>query len=262
MRHEIETADQIEVLSLSHHLLYVLLDGGTRQITRFAGYEYDGKQKRGDLWLLPAGLSAFWSWEGTDEVMIFILEPNFLQQIALESNCLNPQEIKLKPIVYAHDPTLAALSLTFRQEMASNEIGGRLYNESLANQCAIHLLRHYCAFQPVFRIEGGGLSHPILMQAIEYIHDHLDEKLKLEAIAEHLNLSVYYFCTLFTQSMGISPYQYVLQQRVERSKHLLKQTQLPFSEIAVMCGFSDQTQMSKHFRKLAGTTPKAYRQAS
>lgn len=60
--------------------------------------------------------------------------------------------------------------------------------------------------------------------------------------------------------MGISPYQYVLQQRVERVKYLLKSTPLPLSEIAMSCGFNDQTQMSKHFRKLTGMTPKAYRQ--
>jgi AraC family transcriptional regulator len=49
-----------------------------------------------------------------------------------------------------------------------------------------------------------------------WVQSHLDEKLSLESISTQLNLSVHYFCELFTQSTGIPPYKYVLQQRVER----------------------------------------------
>jgi AraC family transcriptional regulator len=260
VRHDLKPASEIEYPPFSHHVLCLLFDGGTRQVTRFAGGEYDGRQLRGDLWLCPAGVSGFWSWECTDEAMCFILDPAFLRRIAIESDCLNPDQVELKPIVQARDSKLLNLSLSFLHEMHTDGLGGRLYKECLANQFAIHLLRHYCAFEPVFRTFDGGLSHPALIRAIDYIHEHLDEKLTLEAIASHLNLSVYYFCTLFAQSMGISPYQYVLQQRVERVKYLLTTTLLPLCEIAVMCGFNDQTQMSKHFRRLTGMTPKAYRQ--
>ncbi|WP_411813383.1 helix-turn-helix transcriptional regulator [Chlorogloeopsis sp. ULAP02] len=82
----------------------------------------------------------------------------------------------------------------------------------------------------------------------------------MEAIAQHLNMSVYYFCQLFTQSMGIPPYKYVLQQRVERAKQLLKDGNRAIVDIALECGFANQTHLNKHFRKLTGTTPKVYRQ--
>ncbi len=260
VRHDIELANETEFPPLSHHMLGLLLNGGTHEVNRFAGSEYNGQQRQGDFWLCPAGVSSFWRWESTDEEIVFILDPAFLRRIALESGCLNPDQVELKPMVQAHDPKLSSLSLVFLQEMQSNGLGGQLYCECLANQFAIHLLRHYCAVEPRFRTYEGGLSHPALVQAIDYIHAHLDQKLSLDQIAAHLNLSVYYFCTLFAQSVGTSPYQYVLQQRVERVKQLLKTTQLPLSEIAVMAGFNDQTQMSKHFRKLTATTPKAYRQ--
>lgn len=258
VRHELKLAEQLESYSLDSHLLTVLLDSGTCQVTRFTGGECNGQQ-RGDIWLRPAGLLELWSRECTNEAMLFIFNPEFLRRIALESDCLNSNQIELKPIRQGHDPKLLNLSLSFLYEMHANGLGGGLYSECLANQFAIHLLRHYCTFEPVFRTYNGGLSQSALIQAIDYIHDHLDEKLSVEAIASHLNLSVYYFCTLFAQSMDISPYQYVLQQRVERVKYLLKTTPLPLSEIAVTCGFNDQTQMSKHFRKLTGITPKAYR---
>jgi AraC family transcriptional regulator len=259
VRNEIEPADELESPPLNYHFLAVLLEGGTRQVHRFAGSEYEGQLQSGHFSLLPADVSAFWSWESENKLINFILDPQLLRRIALECDSLNPDRIELKPILKDHDSKLLNLSLSFLHEMQTNGLGGRRYSECLANQFVIHLLRHYCAFVPVFRTYNGGLSHPALVQAIDYIHEHLDEKLTVEAIASHLNLSVYYFCTLFTQSMGISPYQYVLQQRVERVKYLLKTSPLSLSEIAVSCGFNDQTQMSKHFRKLTGMTPKAYR---
>jgi AraC family transcriptional regulator len=259
VRHELKLAERLESFPGNYHLLAVLLDVGTCQVTRFAGEECNRQQQRGDIWLRPAGLSELWRRECSDEKMLFIFDPEFLRRTALESDFLNPNKVELKPLRQAYDPTLLNLSLSFLHEMHANGVGRRFYSECLANQFAIHLLRHYCTFEPVFRTYDGGLSHSALVRAIDYIHEHLDDKLSVDAIASHLNLSVYYFCTLFTQSMGISPYQYVLQQRVERVKYLLKTSPLPLSAIAVSCGFNDQTQMSKHFRKLTGMTPKAYR---
>ena len=89
----------------------------------------------------------------------------------------------------------------------------------------------------------------------------LDEKLTLDAIARKLNISQYHFCDLFKQSMVIASYQYLLQQRVARAKHLLrKEPEKAIADIALECGFANQTHFHKHFRKHTGMTPKKYRE--
>ena len=65
--------------------------------------------------------------------------------------------------------------------------------------------------------------------------------------------------------MGIAPYRYLMQQRVERAKQLLKQQAvkqqiLSISDIALDCGFANQTHLTKVFRQITGTTPKVYQQ--
>jgi AraC family transcriptional regulator len=135
-----------------------------------------------------------------------------------------------------------------------------MYAESLANLFLIHLLRHYYAFEPKLKQYQGGLPKYKLHQAIDYIQANLDQKLSLDAIAHHLTMSVYYFCELFKQSMGIAPYKYVLQQRVERAKLLLKDEERAIVDIALKCGFANQAHLNKHFRKFTGIKPKAYRQ--
>jgi AraC family transcriptional regulator len=77
-----------------------------------------------------------------------------------------------------------------------------------------------------------------------------------------LNLSVHYFCELFTQSAGIPPDKYVLQQRVNRAQQLLINSQKSLSEIALDCGFANQSHLNRHFTKLTGISPKKYRDRS
>jgi AraC family transcriptional regulator len=61
--------------------------------------------------------------------------------------------------------------------------------------------------------------------------------------------------------MGLTPHQYLLQQRVVRAKQLLAGSPRSFSEIAAACGFQDGSQFSTVFRKYTGNTPTAYRQS-
>jgi AraC family transcriptional regulator len=257
--HTIEPPSEIEMAPVTHHLMSLLLKGGLRQVTRLDGQEYVGNQNSGDFWLQPFGCPGSWAWEGTDKTMTFCITPLFLERIATETNCLNSKQVELLPIVKNHDPQIESIALSFLNEMNTEGLGGKLYTESLANLFAIHLLRHYCAFEPKLKQYQGGLPKHKLQQAIDYIQANLDQKLTLEAIAQHLNMSVYHFCDLFKQSVGIAPYKYVLQQRVERAKQLLKDEERAIVDIALECGFANQTHLNKHFRKFTGMTPNSYR---
>jgi AraC family transcriptional regulator len=259
IRHDTETPDEVELPAFSNHLLILALTEGSRQIHRFCGEEHDGVFPAGNFWLLPAGESGFFSWESSDECVSFMVEPQILQQTAVEIGCLGADKLELQPILKAADPQMYNLALQFKQELQNNSLGGELYSESLANLFNIHLLRNYCTSTPRLRSSSGGLSTKKLQQAIDYIQAHLDEKLSLESIALELNLSVHYFCELFTQSTGIPPYKYVLQQRVDRAQQLLKNSQKSLSEIALDCGFADQSHLSRHFTKLTRISPKKYR---
>jgi AraC family transcriptional regulator len=259
VEHQIQPADQIETSGLSHHVLGLLLNGGTRQVNRFNGQEYDGTQQRGDCWLLPVGQPASWYWESTDEVLVFILDPQLLQTIALETECFSASQIELLPILLRHDPQLNAIASLFLHELTATGTDTRLYQESLTNLFAIHLLRHYCAFQPVFKSYTGGLSAAQLRQVLDYIHGHLAEDMSLRSLADQLHLSVHYFGRLFRQSMGKTPHQYVTECRLEQSKQLLKQTNLSVTEIAAQVGFQSQSHFITMFRQQMQVTPLQFR---
>lgn len=263
IEHQSQTPSAIEVSGgLTHHILVFQLNNNPRRINRLDNREYDGSIRRGELLIIPESVPAFGCWEETtDEIVRLIVAPSFLRQMAAETDCLNPDRVELLPILKTYDPQFQAIALSFLAELYQDSLGTQLYTESLTDILAIHLLRHYCTFKPRLPQYEDGLAPKKLQQAIDFIHANLEQKLSLETIANQLNLSSYYFCQLFAQSMGMPPYAYVLQQRVERAKQLLKGTDLAIAEIAVMCGFSSQAHLTRHFRKFAQTTPKVYRQS-
>jgi len=97
-----------------------------------------------------------------------------------------------------------------------------------------------------------------LQQAIAYIQANLEQNITIEAIATKLGMSQFYFCRWFKQSMGIAPYQFVIQQRVEKAKILLKRQDVSLVEVALQCGFNSQSHLIHHFKKQVGMTPKQY----
>jgi AraC-like DNA-binding protein len=101
----------------------------------------------------------------------------------------------------------------------------------------------------------GGLSPALKQRICEYIESHLDEKISLEVLSSMAGLSAYHFARAFRQSLGAPPHGYLVQRRVERVKQLIRDSKLPLSEIALAAGFSDQSHLARHFRRLTGTSP-------
>jgi len=105
------------------------------------------------------------------------------------------------------------------------------------------------------RISRGGLSPAVRRRICDYIESHLDAKISLEVLSSMAGLSPYHFARAFRQSFGTPPHGYLLQRRLERVKELIRNSELPLSEIALATGFSDQSHLARHFRRQTGMSP-------
>jgi AraC-like DNA-binding protein/PAS domain-containing protein len=118
----------------------------------------------------------------------------------------------------------------------------------------ISTLGHLPAAEPLPPSHGG--LPPVLTRRIcEYIESHLEQKIGLEGLATMAGISTHHFARAFHQSVGIPPHSYLLSRRLERAERMLRETQLPLSEIAVATGFSDQSHLARHFRRRTGMSP-------
>jgi AraC family transcriptional regulator len=223
------------------------------------GKTHRGLYGKGDISITPAEMPFFARWQGDDHYLQIRIAARFIQQVAREALDMNPDRLELLPEFQTRDPQIESIGLLLLAELKQKKSGSRLYIESLANVLSVHLLRKYTATKSQFSIYKGGLPEHQLLQVLDYINEHLDQDIKLADLAQLLDMSQFHFSHMFKQAIGTSPYQYLLQQRVERAKQLLRQTDQPIMDIAFRCGFNSHSHLSKQFRQLTGVTPTTYR---
>jgi len=106
-----------------------------------------------------------------------------------------------------------------------------------------------------------GVRHfSALRKAERFIWKHYTRKLSLQEIADASGLSAPYFSTVFKDEMGENLSNYLNRLRVEKAATMLVTTDKPISEVAVACGFEDQSWFSKIFKNNTGLTPGKYRE--
>lgn len=201
----------------------------------------------------------------TRDFLCLAIEPEFLRRAAHDISHLDELQLAYRPI--NEDPLIRGLALALKGELEAGCPGGRWYGESLASALAVHLVRRYstAATAPGLLATSaptqvGGLSRNRLREAIEYIHEHLAQEIRLDDLARATELSPYHFARLFKRSTGLAPHQYLIRRRVERARELLVTSSLPISEVAIQSGFCDQSHLTTHFKRVYGVTPRVFTQ--
>lgn len=91
---------------------------------------------------------------------------------------------------------------------------------------------------------------------------HLGETITVSDLARDCRLSMSYFVRAFTNTVGIAPYTWFIDQRILLAKDLLAQSHVPLAQIALECGFVDQSHFTNTFVRRVGTTPLQWRRAA
>lgn len=95
--------------------------------------------------------------------------------------------------------------------------------------------------------------------AMQVMRRSIGSAISVAHVASLCRLSLSHFVRAFTNTVGIAPYAWFVQQRISQAKHLLSSTALPLAQIALECGFSDQAHFTKGFAKSTGLTPARWR---
>jgi len=94
---------------------------------------------------------------------------------------------------------------------------------------------------------------------LTYIKENYKEKIYIQDLARQVNMNAQYFCRFFKKSIGRSPMEYINEYRLKQSLRLLKETDLPVTEVCLECGYNNLGNFLRSFKKYAGTTPLQYR---
>jgi AraC family transcriptional regulator len=246
--------------AISHHRLFIITRPPEELDLCYEGVKRHVPPAAGAISVLPAGSPARWRWSGRKDTLNVYLEPGLVERVAAEAFGLDPARLTVPPLDGLDLPHLRAAMGAVDAELASGGAGGPLAAESLANVLAVHLIRHVSATPRPTRGRDGALPRRRLRAVVEYVEEHLDASPTLEQIAAVARLSPYHFARQFKAAVGLPPHQYVILRRVERAKRLLQAgTDLSLAEVAAHAGFSDQSQFSRHFKRIVGVTPGRFR---
>jgi AraC family transcriptional regulator len=234
------------------------------QLTGSDDFEWwsDGKNaveltRPGSMILIPPGTSDRLRWSGPSERLIVSVRESDLAHLANDLGA--PRTPEFKTNWSLPDPSTQYLVTEMGSEARSGFPLGSLYADLLAIGLQTQLLKSH-SLDPVKTPPlKGGLGLPKLKRAMEYINANLTQDMRLESIAGELDLSASHFAHEFRSSTGKTPYQYLLDQRIERAKDLLKRTKSPVQYISGLAGFRSPVNFVRSFRQRVGLTPEAWR---
>jgi AraC family transcriptional regulator len=239
----------------SEHLIFVSLGGGA--LTRESAQgSVRHELSPGFVAVLPSGTPIRWRWDARISFSLLALRPAFLRQVAEQSLGMDADDVNLAFAEREHDPAIATIAAALARETVRGDAGSRAYSESLATILAVHLLRNYLdtsVEQPT--------SAPVpraVARAVSFIQSRHAADIGLADIAASAHMSPFHLARTFKRTMGISPYQYLIQTRVNSARALIMAGGGGYSlaEIATAVGFADQSHLTRHFKKVLGVTPR------
>jgi AraC family transcriptional regulator len=217
-----------------------------------------GLAVHGDIDIIPANTPSRWEMKERDQGLILSFSPELMRSVAEQCD-LDPDRVEIRNRFQVRDPQLENIAWALKAEIEWGYTSGRLYLDSLAIAAASRLVRSHSSVATAPGARAGGMPDRLMKTVVAYIDENLARDVSLAELAAVAGLSVTHFRSLFRESAGLPVHQYLIRRRVERAKSLLGETKLPISRIAVETGFSHQSHLARHMRRVLGVSPKALR---
>jgi AraC family transcriptional regulator len=249
----------VGVPPMRDYLVVAYAHGVTRMDREIQGRWKHEDLGPGDVSLLTRAAESSWYWPEDIEVVHVYLTGDRLAQICADVYGRDVASVELRDVLKAADPALHHTAMLIADEAKHSGVGGRCYVDALTCQLAIQILRRHADATFPELATGGRLTAREIRTVTEFVDAHIDEQLTLAALAQTVSLSQYHFARRFREATGTSPHRFVTERRVERAERLLTSSTLPISIVANLCGFADQSHLTRVFQQRFGTTPRAVR---
>jgi len=211
----------------------------------------------GEMCLVPRH---FETWVRTDDLHYLYLSVG-ISDAALAAACDGTRgDVELRRVESLVDARVGALAAAVNAERVAGFPSGRLFLDSVEQALAVALVNGYALRHRSVQTYRGGLGSGRLRRIKEFVDAKMEDNLTLCEMAQSVGLSTAHFSRMFRKSTGETPHQFLLRQRVERAKEMLRSADARVMDVAVACGFKTQQHFAQIFRHVCGASPTEYRQ--
>ena len=189
----------------------------------------------------------------------------YVTQAALDEVSDAHQSRRVEKLIWPQggfDPVVNHLGQTLLSSLEHPDHSSGIFLDHVLHALNCHFVCAYGGATVSARQFRGGLSSLQMRRSTELLEAHLDGKVTIQQVAEACGLSESHFARAFKQSFRKPPHRWLTELRVERAKDLMKNSRLPLVDIAVQCGFDDQSALNRSFKRIQGITPGLWRRGT
>lgn len=243
-----------------HSTAFLYLSGETNAVIRL-----DGERARfvrrstGMLNLRHCGWAVGqFEWDGLGEIELLAMQlcPRVVEGLGVGNLAEALESLSTDG---CRDEQLAALMVAMQVEVERGCASGPLYSDSLSLALAIYTVGRY-APRAAPATRARVLSTAQVRRIRDFVKNNLGDKMRLPDLAALVGLSAHHFSELFRNTLGVSPHQYVIGERVRAAQALLRQGNESIVAIALQVGFSSHSHFCDTFRRQTGEAPRCIRQ--
>ncbi|MBY0581403.1 MAG: AraC family transcriptional regulator [Sphingomonas sp.] len=209
--------------------------------------------RRGAVSFVPAGADVYLEYPASHSALIMHFDRNLLRAVLAE---LDDRPL---PMLHCEDsPKLSKLLQLIDAELRAPGFAPDLMIEGLIRALATSLIQ----VDGSTRIRDTDviyLPHAKLRRLEDFVEANLDQSISLAELAALAGLSPFHFSRVFKNQRGETPCQFVRSRRTDRARRLLTSTDMPLAELALACGFANQSHFTAAFTRAMGIPPARYR---
>jgi AraC family transcriptional regulator len=214
-----------------------------------------------EIVLTPAGIRSGWHWHERSKVIVITIMPDMLDRFATSELGLVLGQRQLRDTPQALDADLCQSGTMLLDALQNRATGSEVMYESFARIFLVKLIQRYGELRSKALDFSRGFTASHYKRVLDFVAERFGGSITIEEMARVAGLSPAYFSRLFKEVLGDSPYQFVMDYRVEQAKRMLSEKGRSLADIALACGFADQAHFSRIFKRLTGQTPRAFRAA-
>jgi AraC family transcriptional regulator len=244
---------------LDHHYVVMHLGGAKRVSRRGDGPALASVVEDRSITLVPAGSANVWKTEGPIAFAHLYLPPAALASTIDVDFDGEGREATLMARVGSRDAQLEPLLATMLDEIGHGEDAAPLRLDCLYDSVRRRLASLHSSHRPTSKGRAMALAPHRLRRVVEFVEANLGRGIRLVDLASAATSGQSHFSHAFQIATGLSPYQYVLRERIESAKVMLMTSDAPLEDVAARCGFHSRDQLSRMFKRVTGVSPRRYR---